>query len=225
MRLHTMPEEDVHVSEATASPSLITSWIVAALLVTVGLGITMLIPTAATTPSTPAMEEANVPENKPSLFQFLTRSVGAVFGPLLLIDAIFLAALVVLQALDLRVAIAIPAKFVEQFTDLVNRRRFKEAFDLVSRHPSFLAYVLRAGMGRLQYGLDEARQSADAMGEAMKASKGQPNDYLKIIAVVSPMLGLVAALCGIIGTLTSTSPTGPNWSAVIGQCLVPTVIG
>ena len=69
-------------------------------------------------------------------------------------------ALVVLLALDLRMSSAIPPGFVDEFTDTVNKRKFKEAFDMARNDPSYLGQVLTAGMSRLQYGLEDAREAA-----------------------------------------------------------------
>ena len=75
--------------------------------------------------------------------------------------SLILVALIVLLVLDLRMAVAIPPGFVDEFTDTVNKRKFKEAFDMARNDPSFLGQVLTAGMSRLQYGLEDAREAAD----------------------------------------------------------------
>ena len=49
---------------------------------------------------------------------------------------------------------------MDEFTDTVNKRKFKEAFDMARNDPSFLGRVLTAGMSRLQYGLEDAREAA-----------------------------------------------------------------
>ncbi len=49
---------------------------------------------------------------------------------------------------DLRLGIAIPPKFVENFTNTVNQRHFREAFQAGKAEPSFLGKVLTAGMGK-----------------------------------------------------------------------------
>ena len=90
----------------------------------------------------------------------MIKSLGWIFGPLLLAISVALVALCVLLALDLRMSAAIPPGFVDEFTDTVNKRKFKEAFDMARNDPSFLGQVLTAGMSRLQYGLEDAREAA-----------------------------------------------------------------
>src|SRR5262249_38474672 len=62
-------------------------------------------------------------EAKTNIFWHIVKSAGVVFGPLLLLVSIGLVALIVLLAMDLRMTIAIPPGFVEDFTDTVNKRR------------------------------------------------------------------------------------------------------
>src|SRR5947209_4787437 len=80
--------------------------------------------------------------------------------PVIAILSISLVALIVLLAMDLRMGEAVPPAFVEEFTDMVNKRKFKEAFDLARQANSYLARVLTVGMGRLQYGIEDAREVA-----------------------------------------------------------------
>src|SRR4029077_9650694 len=115
---------------------------------------------------------------RPNLFWHIVISAGIVFGPLLLLISIGMVALIVLLAMDLRMGVAIPPGFVEEFTDTVNKRKFKEAFDLARNDNSYVARVLTAGMGRLQYGIEDAREAAYNMLETIKASKEQLIAYL-----------------------------------------------
>ena len=99
------------------------------------------------------------------LVLFMINALGWIFGPLLLAVSVSLVALCVLLALDLRMSAAIPPGFVDEFTDTVNKRKFKEAFDMARNDTSFLGQVLTAGMSRLQYGLEDARSGDEHAGE------------------------------------------------------------
>src|ERR1051326_2772448 len=57
-------------------------------------------------------------------------SVGWVMGIVLGSVSVAMVFLIVLLFIDLRLGAAIPPGFVEEFTDTVNKRRFKEAYDL-----------------------------------------------------------------------------------------------
>ena len=73
----------------------------------------------------------------PNVFMHLVSSAGWVFGPLLLLVSIGLVALIVLLVLDLRLGNAIPPGFVEDFTDTVNKRQFKQAYEMAREDDSF----------------------------------------------------------------------------------------
>ena len=83
-------------------------------------------------------QEAPAPAEKLSggeLIWFMIKSLGIVFGPILLAISVAMMALVVLLFLDLRMSSAIPPGFVDEFTDIVNKRKFKEAFEMAKEGP------------------------------------------------------------------------------------------
>ena len=168
--------------------------------------------------------------SKDNIIVHMIKSVGWVFGPLLLSISVALVALVVLLSLDMRMTSAIPPGFVDEFTDTVNKRKFKEAFDMARNDPSFLGRVLTAGMSRLQYGLEDAREAAMNTLEAIKSDKEQKNNYTAVIASVGPMVGLVGTVYGMIGAFMELGAEGgsKNASALatnISHALVVTLFG
>lgn len=178
-------------------------------------------------------QEAPAPAEKLSggeLIWFMIKSLGIVFGPILLAISVAMMALVVLLFLDLRMSSAIPPGFVDEFTDTVNKRKFKEAFDMARNDSSFLGQVLTAGMSRLQYGLEDAREAAMNTLESIKSDKEQKNNYNAVIATVGPMLGLVGTVYGMIESFSvlAKAKGGVNPSQLadgISHALVVTLFG
>ncbi len=144
-----------------------------------------------------ASASADAKASGDNIFIHIIKSVG-IFWLVLLPTSLWLVALVVLLTLDLRGGAAIPTGFVDEFTDIVNKRKFKEAFDMAKADPSFLGRVLTAGMGRLQYGLEDAREAALNTLESIKSDKDQKNNYTAVIATLGPLLGLVGTVFGMI---------------------------
>src|SRR5262245_14602024 len=163
------------------------------------------------------------------LILFMIKALGWIFGPLLLAVSVSLVALVVLLALDLRMSAAIPPGFVDEFTDTVNKRKFKEAFDMARNDPSFLGQVLTAGMSRLQYGLEDAREAAMNTLESIKSDKDQKNNYNAVIATLGPMFGLVGTVYGMIQSFkvlaTATQVNPARLADGISHALVVTLFG
>jgi len=176
-----------------------------------------------------AADETSETQQGDNLFLHLVKSVGIVFGLVLGFVSVALIALIVLLAMDLRMAVAIPPGFVEDFTDVVNKRKFKEAYEMAKNDSSFLGRVMTAGMGRLQYGIEDAREAAFATVETIKSGKEQLNAYLATIGTLGPLLGLVGTVWGMIGAfrvIAASNKIDPKaLAAEISHALVVTLLG
>jgi biopolymer transport protein ExbB len=164
-----------------------------------------------------AQEGGDAAAPQKNIFVHIIESAGWVFGPLLFLMSIFLIVLVVLLMLDLRMSVAIPPGFVDEFIDTVNKRRFKEAFDMARNDTSFLGRVLTAGMSRLQYGLDDARDAALNMLESIRSGKEQINNYTAVIGTLGPLVGLVGTVFGMIDAFRSLATGGPPNPAMLSK--------
>ena len=166
---------------------------------------------------------------RPNLFVHIVESAGVFFGPLLFIVSIALTTLIVLLAMDLRMSLAVPNYFVDQFTDLVNKRQFKGAFELCKNDNSYIARVLTAGMGRLQYGIEDAREACFNMVDSVRAGKDNLITYLGTIGTLGPMLGLVGTVYGMILSFMELSanatPDPQKLADGISHALVVTLLG
>jgi biopolymer transport protein ExbB len=95
---------------------------------------------------------------------------------------------------------------------------------------SFLARVLTAGMARLQYGIEDARDASLNTVEALRASKEQLITYLATIGTLGPMLGLVGTVYGMILSFMElgrpgTTPNPAKLADGISHALVVTLLG
>jgi biopolymer transport protein ExbB len=106
---------------------------------------------------------------------------------------------------------------VDEFIDTVNKRRFKEAFDMARNDTSFLGRVLTAGMSRLQYGLEDARDAAMNMLDSIRSGKEQINNYTAVIGTLGPLVGLVGTVFGMIAAFRSLSTGGPPNPAKLSE--------
>ena len=173
----------------------------------------------------PVVEAVKVQDN---IFVHIIKSVSF-FWIILLPTSIWLIAMVVLLTLDLRMSAAIPAGFVDEFTDTVNKRKFKEAYDMARNDTSYLGRVLTAGMARLQYGIEDAREASTNTLEAVKSDKEQKNNYTAVIATLGPLLGLVGTVFGMImAFMELSSGSNPNPAKLaegISHALAVTLVG
>jgi biopolymer transport protein ExbB len=125
--------------------------------------------------------------------------------------------------------VSIPPAFVEEFTETVNKRRFKEAYEMAKEDGSFVGRVLTTGMSRLQYGIEDAREAAYNMVESIKAGKEQLVTYLSTIGTLGPMLGLVGTVWGMILSFmrlaSSDKVDAQGLAGDISHALVVTLLG
>jgi biopolymer transport protein ExbB len=174
-------------------------------------------------------EEKKDEKKSQSLFMHIFVSAGPFFGPLLFIVSVALITLIVLLAMDLRMSLAVPGYFVDQFTELVNKRQFKGAFELCRNDTSYIARVLTAGMGRLQYGIEDAREACFNMVDSVRAGKDNLITYLGTIGTLGPMLGLVGTVYGMIMSFMELSanvaPNPQRLADGISHALVVTLLG
>jgi biopolymer transport protein ExbB len=191
-------------------------------------------------PQATAQEPADQPKDaapKPAdkepsfieMFWHMVTSVGIVMGIILGALQISMVALVVLLFMDLRMGDSVPPSFVEEFTEIVNKRRFKEAYELAKNDNSYLARVLTAGMARLQYGIEDAREAAMNTADSIRAGKEQLTTYLATIGSLGPLIGLVGTVYSMIGAfLKMARPDPPPPSSLAGTLshgLVVTLVG
>jgi biopolymer transport protein ExbB len=168
-------------------------------------------------------------KEQPNLLVHIVVSAGWFFGTVLLLVSIGLITLIVLLAMDLRLGVAVPGAFVDEFTDMVNKRQFKQAYELCKDDGSFLGRVLTAGMGRLQYGIEDSREAALSMVDSIKASKDQLINFLGTIGTLGPMLGLVGTVYGMILAFlelaSGETPKPQKLADAISHALVVTLLG
>jgi biopolymer transport protein ExbB len=175
-------------------------------------------------------EKKDTPES--NLFTHMIESLGIFFGPMLLLVSIVLVTFIVMLAMDLRLSVAVPPAFVDDFTDMVNKRQFKQAFELCKSDSSYLARVMTSGMGRLQYGIEDARDCAMHMVENVRANKEQLNNFVATIGTLGPLIGLVGTVFGMIQSFKVISDSPPDkqpppaeLAAGISHALVVTLFG
>lgn len=194
-------------------------------------GMTVMTPSVAGAQDEPIPDEAPKKEKeKVNPVMHFIKSIGIVFGLIFAVISVGMVALIIILLLDLRLGEAVPPSFVEEFTEMVNKRQFKQAYELCRNDSTFIARVLTAGMGRLQYGIEDAREAMVMMTESVKSGKDSWISYLGIVGTLGPLLGLVGTVSGMIGAFrrlgeAEGAPNATDLASEISHALVVTLVG
>jgi biopolymer transport protein ExbB len=175
----------------------------------------------------PEEEEKKAPDGP--IMHFI-KSIGWAFGTIFLVISIGTVMLIVFLAMDLRMGDAINPAFVDDFTNMVNRKQFKQAYELCKSDVSFLAQILTAGMGRLQYGIEDAREAMFNQVDTVRSAKESTVTYLATVGTLGPLLGLVGTVSGMIGAFRELGETAKQanpqkLAGEISHALVVTLVG
>ena len=110
----------------------------------------------------------------------------------------YLFALVVWMALRYRTQVAMPRRLVRELQDLLEHKKYSEAYHRVAADDSLLARVLAAGVRKLPSGLPLAQRAMELANEDATMEMEHRTTYLATVGTLGPMIGLVGTVYGMI---------------------------
>lgn len=169
------------------------------------------------------------PEDSVFSFTYLMDKGGVVMWPLLLCSLLSLTIVIERLIWGPKQARVIPQVILEQVLELVSRRRIEEALGLCRANKSPLARVLIAVLSNAQASKEEITQAAEQVGKRVAWELQRYLTVLGTIAAVSPLLGLLGTVFGMIKTFTAIQAVGVgNAGALAGgisEALITTAAG
>jgi biopolymer transport protein ExbB len=188
-------------------------------------------PAPAAAPGAPGDGEAKAIRQPESLIVWLYKANGKFFTVVFLALSFWFVALVVQHFMTLRRDCIVPLHLIETFEARLNEKNYQEAYELAKADPSFLGQVLSAGLARLSAGYDRAVEAMQEIGaeEVMKLEHRLSS--ISVVAVVSPRVGLLGTVWGMIlafeslATAGGGAPKPDDLAMKIGMALVTTLIG
>lgn len=192
-------------------------------------------PAAAETPATPAPAAGGeaAPAPAPVSESFLSsmiKACGWFWSLVFAMLSFIMVALIMMNMLQVRRDVLLPAAFVEEFEQKLNAKDFQNAYELARGDDSFVARVLAAGMGRLSRGYAEAMEGMQEAGEDENMALEHRLSYLALIGTIAPMLGLMGTVQGMIDSFnkiaqSAVSPKPSELASGISTALFTTLLG
>ncbi len=155
---------------------------------------------------------------------------GGVIGFVIVALSVVLLTLAIVHAISLRFAVQCPDELLDAVIERVGQRKTEAAQRMVEEDPSALARVL--GPILRERGADAGRMRevlADAAAE-QSLRLGQRISWIGVIAAVSPMLGLLGTVSGMVRAFAAMSASGGAadpavLAGAISEALITTYLG
>ena len=159
-------------------------------------------------------------------------SLGWFFGLVFVGLSFTLVALVVMNWLTARRENVVPSDLVAGFEQYLDAKQFQEAYDLARSDESFLGQVLTAGLAKASSnGYSQAIEAMQEVGEEENMRLEHRLSYLALIGTLSPMIGLLGTVWGMIDAfklIANTATGAPDPQALaqgISTALFTTLVG
>jgi len=162
-----------------------------------------------------------------NLFQFLEKG-GPIMYPLGLCSVLLLG-IVFERAWSLRLRRILPTRFLIEVDDLVRRGKLPEASTLCKTNDSSIARIFLAGLQHPTRPRELCREALEAAGRQESAKLQTNLGILAAIASVSPLLGLLGTVMGLLQVFRTIEAHGAGNTSIfaggIYQALITTVVG
>jgi biopolymer transport protein ExbB len=164
-----------------------------------------------------------------SFFKWMVRASGPI-GVLIAAMSFYLIALVVWMALRYRTSAALPRRLVREIQELLDQRRYSDAYSRAAADPSLFGRVLSAGVRKLSGGMAQAQRAMEMANEDATMEMEHRTTYLATVGTLGPMIGLVGTVYGMIMAFRviateGSSPQASQLAAGISTALFATLEG
>lgn len=162
-------------------------------------------------------------------FKVLMVDCGTI-GWILWALSIFTLAIIVQYLISIRRENILPVAVLEQIRELFDEKQYGEAIEVTASEPSFLSYVIHAGLSDASHGYPAMERAMEEAAEERTTKLLRQIEWLNLIGNISPMLGLFGTVWGMIMAFQTLAASGgtadpKELSGSIGVALVTTLLG
>ncbi len=130
-------------------------------------------------------------------FDFFVRKGGPIALVLIVLSVVTIA-LTIEHTLSIRRATIVPGEAARRTQELIEKKDYLEAIKFTAEDPSMLGYVLNAGLLEASNGYAAMNRALEETLDERSARLFRKTEYLHIIGNVSPMIGLLGTVTGMI---------------------------
>ncbi|MEO6740125.1 MAG: MotA/TolQ/ExbB proton channel family protein [Chthoniobacteraceae bacterium] len=161
------------------------------------------------TPLIVALSAANASAEDSIIKQILHGGGMVIFVWLcLLATSVIMVTLIIQLAIMMRKDKLAPPPLVDSLRQLISSGNYQEAWETCNANKNYLANVLRAGLGRIGRGKEAVEGGLSEHGLREATLLRTKNSYLSVIGVVSPMIGLLGTVIGMMGAFSVLGASG-----------------
>jgi biopolymer transport protein ExbB len=163
-----------------------------------------------------------------TLFELIMK--GGVIGGLIILLSCVALGLVIDYAITIRRAKLAPVEDIAAFKDLVEKKDFARLKEVAKAKPTLLSDVLTAGLDEINLGYPAMIKAMEDTAEARTARQARRIEHLNVIANISPMMGLLGTVTGMLRCFNEISQVSGSidpkqLAAGIFEALVTTCLG
>ncbi|MDR3235066.1 MAG: MotA/TolQ/ExbB proton channel family protein [Planctomycetaceae bacterium] len=178
-------------------------------------------------------EAANIEAIQPvtqGLLSWYISACGVFFAPLFLLISVIFVALAVMNWLAVSRNSIVPPQMLADFDVKIEAKQYQEAYETARSSDSAIGQILAAGLTKMAAGYKIAEQAVSDAAEEEVMRLEHRLSYLGTIASVTPMIGLLGTVWGMVDAFSVIARSGaaPNASQLAGGislALVTTQIG
>ena len=166
-----------------------------------------------------------------SLLYWYLGACGPFFGPLFVLISIVFVTLIIMNWLSISRNAIVPPDMIEQFHEKLETKEYQEAYEIAKNSDSSLGKILAVGLLKMSDNVAAAEQAMDDAAEEEIMVLEHRLSYLGTVASISPMVGLLGTVFGMIGAfsvIALTPDAAPNPQKLadgISLALVTTAVG
>ncbi len=154
---------------------------------------------------------------------------GGLVGWVIIICSVIALGLTIEHLINLKRDKLCPPDVVAELEALVDEGQYDDALALAQANPNFFTNIIGAALVKANEGYEEMTKAMEEAGEEESLKLQQKISYLNLIGMVTPMLGLLGTVLGMIGAFSVIeqlkSPSPAMLAKGIYEALVTTCMG